>query len=64
MDFSFLGYGGNDQTQNHKNELWFELADSAGTRELYPFHFRLQIGYCLDGDTVSVLRFVPCVASR
>ena len=54
MDFSFLGYGGNDQTENHNNELWFELTDSASTRELYPFHFRLQIGYRLVGDTVSV----------
>ena len=46
MDFAVL-----EQTEK---ELWFELTDSDSTLALYPFHFRLLIGYRLEEDTVTV----------
>ncbi len=36
-------------------EIFFELKDSEGTREKYPFSFALRIGYRLKGRTVEVL---------
>ena len=48
MDFAFV------EKRENGNELWFELKDSDASHEKYPFNFRLQIGYVLDGYTVTV----------
>lgn len=36
-------------------EVFFELTDDAKSRERYPFAFRLQIGYRLEGKKITVL---------
>ena len=36
-------------------EIWFVLTDNEETMEKYPFHFRLSLGYRLEGRTVEVL---------
>ncbi len=36
-------------------ELWFYLEDTGDTRRVYPFRFRLELGYRLEGDTVTAL---------
>lgn len=36
-------------------EIWFVLEDDEKTREIYPFHFRLEIGYRLEDMKVKVL---------
>ena len=36
-------------------EIWFGLDATADTKEKYPFEFRLEIGYHLEQDTVSVM---------
>lgn len=38
-----------------KNQIWFGLEATTETKEKYPFNFRLEIGYGLDGDTVKVM---------
>lgn len=37
------------------DEIWFELTDTEDTLENYPFHFRLSLGYRLEGRKVHVL---------
>ena len=38
-----------------EKEVWYTLSDTEETREKYPFHFRLDIGYRLEGNTVRVM---------
>lgn len=40
--------------ENHE-EIWFAADATPATREIYPFEFRLEIGYHLDHDTVKVM---------
>lgn len=40
-----------EQTQD---SIWFSLQDSEETFAKYPFHFKLSVGYVLDGKTLSV----------
>ena len=37
------------------NEIWFAFASSEETRQIYPFDFRLEIGYRLEAGTIQVL---------
>ncbi len=37
------------------NELWLALEDDEETYEQYPFHFRLEAGYRLEGNTLQVM---------
>lgn len=39
----------------NKQELWFALEATPVTREIYPFDFRLEIGYALHEATVEVM---------
>ena len=39
----------------NKEEIWFRLDATPVTKKKYPFEFRLEIGYLLKGDTVTVL---------
>lgn len=41
-------------TTQEKNALWFTLEDTEETRKCYPFAFRFEAGYVLDGKTVQV----------
>lgn len=36
------------------DSLWFVLESDAASREIYPFDFRLEIGYCLEGQGLQV----------
>ena len=47
MEFAVKGSG--------ENEMWFELRESEETIARYPFKFHLNIGYKLEGRTVTVL---------
>ena len=47
MDFELVSEKG--------DEIWFALEDSPETLEKYPFGFRLELGYRLQGRTVEVL---------
>lgn len=40
---------------NQPEEIWFGLDATAETKEKYPFDFRLEIGYRLEQNTVSVM---------
>lgn len=39
----------------NKEEIWFSVLATAATLEIYPFDFRLDIGYRLEADTVRVM---------
>ncbi|EOS27717.1 hypothetical protein C806_00164 [Lachnospiraceae bacterium 3-1] len=39
----------------NKEEIWFALDATPVTRESYPYDFRLEIGYRLEEDTVTVI---------
>ena len=61
MDFEALGgtestIGAYRQAQGavSEKELWFAVTDSEATHEKYPFAFRLEVGYRLEEDTVTV----------
>lgn len=41
--------------KNDAEELWFELCSNEDTLPKYPFHFKLQLGYRLDKDTINVV---------
>lgn len=47
MDFELVSEKG--------DEIWFALEDSPETLEKYPFGFRLELGYRMQGRTVEVL---------
>ena len=47
MDFSVISVA--------ENEIWFAVEDTEETRKIYPFSFRLEIGYRLNGMEVEVL---------
>ena len=35
-------------------DIWFEINDTDVTYEIYPFHFKLKVGYELEGKTLKV----------
>ncbi|MCR4891603.1 MAG: aldose 1-epimerase family protein [Lachnospiraceae bacterium] len=43
------------QLSKSGREVWYELLDNEETREKYPFAFRLQIGYRLEGRSLKVM---------
>lgn len=47
MDFSLVS--------NNGKEVWFSLSSDDSTYEKYPFAFTLEIGYLLNGNTITVL---------
>jgi len=47
MNFTLLS-----QTEN---EIWFSLEATDETKQVYPFHFQLEVGYRLQGRTITVL---------
>lgn len=53
MEFTLLSSdnGGDD---NDDNSLWFYLESTAETRAMYPFDWRLEIGYILDETRITV----------
>ncbi|MGN0405727.1 MAG: aldose 1-epimerase family protein [Bariatricus sp.] len=44
-----------ERVSEKDDEIWFALEDSPETLEKYPFGFRLELGYRLQGRTVEVL---------
>lgn len=44
-----------DLISQEKEEIWFCLESNSDTLEKYPFAFRLEIGYMLRGNTVTVM---------
>lgn len=42
-------------TSQTETELWFALEANATTRKVYPFEFRLELGYRLEGPKVTAL---------
>ncbi len=40
---------------SNENEIWFELRESEETIARYPFKFHLNIGYRIEGRSVTVL---------
>lgn len=38
-----------------ETEAWFALEDEEKTRQVYPFRFRLEIGYCLENESIRVM---------
>ena len=42
-------------TAETDGEIWFSLSDTEATRAVYPFRFRLELGYRLSGREVEVL---------
>lgn len=44
-----------DLVRKSDDEIWFALKDNEETLSKYPFHFELQIGYRLEGNSVTVL---------
>lgn len=41
--------------ENTGAEAWFALKDDEDTRKVYPFSFRLEIGYRLEGERIRVM---------
>lgn len=50
MEFSYIKEG-----KAPEEGLWFSLEDTEETRARYPFAFRLEAGYVLDGRSIRVL---------
>lgn len=44
-----------DLVSHESAELWMSFSSGEGTRALYPYDFRLEIGYRLSGSTVEVM---------
>ena len=42
-------------TEQSGATAWFALEDDAASREVYPFRFRLEIGYRLEGQSLHVM---------
>jgi len=41
--------------KNSQEEIWFALSASEETKKIYPFDFRLELGYRLEGTKITVL---------
>lgn len=41
--------------EQSQQEIWFALEDTPDTLEQYPYHFRLEIGYRLEGKDLEVM---------
>lgn len=47
MDFALL--------KSTESEIWFSLDATEKTKEIYPFDFRLELGYRLEGKVITIL---------
>jgi galactose mutarotase-like enzyme len=59
MDFEVIESAASEQkesaTAGTQNEAWFALESTDETYQNYPFRFRLEIGYRLEGSSVTVM---------